>query len=337
MNMKCDNIEALLFAYFSGTLTRLEEQELMEWIKADEQHKKVISEMADWWAIAHVPLFESDIKSDFEAHFGTIANREVSQEKKKYSLLTPWLRIAASVLVLLAVGIASYHIGKESLLASHQEMMPYEVEVPLGSQSRVVLPDQSVVWLNAGSSVKYAENKEKRVRELQLKGEAYFDIAPDTTKPFIVKTEKMDIRVVGTSFNVKAYDDDEMADVALVSGKVDVMIGSRSENIRLEPNQKLALNKETNDALVTTVYGPDYYAWKEGNLRFSEQPFSTIAKDMERAYNVKIKIESELLKSEVFSGSFTKHHLIDDILKEIDVDNKYTWTQNGNQYTICER
>lgn len=329
------DVETLLFSYFSGQLTEAEEIELADWLNEDEGNKKVFSELADWWAITHVPYFMSDKGLAFKEFFDNVINRETKQEKNFFNVRT-LSGIAASLLVMLTVGISSYYWGKST---SHVEqdvnLSYYETEVPMGSQSKVILPDRSVVWINAGSSLKYHEDIKQNQREVTLNGEAYFEVAPDSMKPFIVKTEKLEIKVLGTSFNVKSYDDDEIVDIALLTGKIDVGIDTEVEE--MIPDQLLSFNKKTNEKTIVPVSSLDYCAWKDGSIRFTEYSFIRIAKDLERVYNVEIEIRSDLLKEELFTGSFTKNHTFENILNEIDMDKKYTWTKHGNKYIIRDK
>lgn len=337
--MKNNTIEMLLFAYFSGQTTEQEEKELLEWLEADEANKKIMAEMTDWWAMSHVPLFMSDRKADFKEHFSHLINTSQAPAKPKVYHFALLGRIAAAVLLLLMVGVSFYYIGKNTQTIN-QEIAYYETVVPLGSQTKVVLPDKSVVWINAGSTLRYSDNLSTNRREVMLEGEAYFEVTRDSLKPFIVKSGNLDVKVIGTSFNVKAYNDEETIDVVLLTGKIEVykeQKGSENNNMELMPNQMLTYNKETEDMYVSLVNGSEYNTWKDGRLTFAQQPFLRIAKDIERKYNIRIDINSNFLKNEVFSGSFTNEQTLDDILREIDVDKKYQWTQTGSTYVIQDK
>lgn len=318
--------EDMLFAYFSGLLTQQEEKELLEWLEADEENKKILAEMAGWWAIFHVPFFRSE-------PYSPIKKQTVSRR-----LLLVSSKIAAAILILLIVGASSFFIGKN---AQEKEDVPayFETEVPFGSQTKVILPDQSVVWINAGSSVKYVDNTIDHTREVQLDGEAYFEVTYNPDKPFVVKTSNLNVNVLGTSFNVRSYSDESTIDVALLTGKVDVRFAGAvtSDKAELIPNQLLSFDKETKDVHMASIHSKDYCSWKDGTLKFTEQSFDRIARDLERIHNVQIKINSKQLLKEVFSGTFSIQHSVNEIFKEIDVDNKYTWTQNGRDFVISDK
>ena len=161
-------------------------------------------------------------------------------------------------------------------------------------------------------------------------------------RPFVVKSGKLDIRVLGTCFNVKAYDNEETIDVALVSGKVNVHLDDdnkeeKAKDIVLVPNRMISYNKETSQVKMSKVDGASIYAWTNGRIEFDKQPFDRIARDLERKFNVQIRINSESLHKEIFSGSFSADQTLDYILREVDVEKKYTWKQIGNEFIIEDK
>jgi ferric-dicitrate binding protein FerR (iron transport regulator) len=340
-DMEHNGIETILLAYFSGEITERERKELLHWLEADEANKKLMSEMADWWAMSHVPLFVSDREAGFKKYFGDLMATGRTQAKHKRFRLFFAAKIAAVALLLLLVGITSYYAGKNTQTIN-REIASYETVVPFGSKTKVILPDKSVVWINAGSTVTYSDNAAGNRREVLLEGEAYFEVAHDSLKPFIVKTGNLDVKVLGTSFNVRAYNDEQTIDVVLLTGKVDVYLNNtageyRNADAELTPDQMLSYNRETSDMRIAVVHSPDYSAWKNGLIRFSEQPFTRIARELERKYNIEIEINSHYLEKEIFTGSFSEKHTVTDIFREIDVDKKYKWTQTGTKFIIKDK
>lgn len=333
-------VETWIFKYFSGELSEAEAVRLWQWVEADEANKKYFTEKADWWATVHVPYFRLRMKANFQKHFGNIQGEEAAGKKTLFGNGSLWVKAVASVMVVISVGLFGYYAGKKQTVPAERSLAWFETSVPLGSQSKVVLPDLSVVWVNAGSSLKYRENLNQHIREVDLSGEAYFEVATDSLKPFVVKSGKLDIKVTGTQFNVKAYKDEATVDVALVSGKVKVHLNDRKADegeVALAPNRMLSYNKETNCVQVKRINGRDVSAWTNGQLRFEQASFPQIAKSLERKFDVKILIESESLKKDIFSGSFSANYSLDRILHEIDVDKKYVWTQKDNELIIHDK
>ena len=336
MEIENKHIEDLIYSYLMGDISEEGRNELLQWLETDDAHKQCLSEMADCWATAHVPLFASDMKADFQKHI----DPAIPSEKNHWLNFRFLGKVAASVLIVVSVGTASYYIGTRHNQPKSAALAYFETTTPMGAQTKVVLPDQSVVWVNAGSTLRYGSDFNTNGRSVQLDGEAYFEITRDSLKPFIVKSKKLDIKVLGTRFNVKAYGMDEMTDVTLVSGKVNVSLRdevAHAGDVTLTPNRKLSFNKQTNKVRVSEVDAKDALSWMDGSLKFSEQPFMSIAKDLERKFNVRIRVESDLLRKEIFSGSFTKDYSLDKILREVDVDHKYVWTRSGDEIIIKDK
>lgn len=341
MNKEEEYIENLLLDYFAGGLSEIEEKELLLWLEADDANKKKFSEMADWWAIAHLPLFKSNLKSDFRKYFGDLASNDLPIKENKLFNLRSWRTVAASVLVAVAISTSAYYAGKNAGTPEQQQIAWFETVAPAGSLSKVVLPDHSVVWINAGSSLKYNMDFNKQNREVSLTGEAYFEVAKDSLRPFIVKSGNLDVRVLGTSFNVKAYENEETIDVALVTGKVNILLADnkeeKSKNVVLEPNRMMRYTKETSQVEMSEVNAASVCAWINDRIEFDEQPFDRIARDLERKFNVQIRIKSKSLPNEIFTGSFSADQTLDYILHEVDVEKKYTWKQIDNEFIIEDK
>ena len=216
-----------------------------------------------------------------------------------------------------------------SIHEQNQENICFETSAPLGARSKVSLSDGSVIWLNAGSSLSYNKDFSDKFREVYLKGEAYFEVTPDSLKPFVVKSESLNVKVLGTTFNVRTYEDENLVNVVLRTGRVDVSLnGSNQKVIELQPNEKLSYNKVNEELEKIPVNADDVCEWVNGKMKFTKVPFGILAKDLERRYNVKIVIESKSLREEAFTGSFTSEHTIYDVLREIDVEKQYNTSVN---------
>lgn len=312
--------EELLLRYFAGELNKTEEKELLDWLSQDDERKETFRRMADTWAVAHVPLFAGRLKADGAMWFQ--ANRNAVKLRKH------WVSVAVACMISVVVALSAFWLGKRAGNASLD--ICYRTTVPAGSRSEVVLPDGTVVWVNAGSSLTYRENRREQMRSVMLEGEAYFEVKPDLKKPFIVESGALQVRVLGTNFNVKAYGDEETVDVVLLSGKVDVWPNGRGDASHvLSPDEKLTYHRETGRVEKRRVEAHDYCAWKDGRIYFEERPFITLTKELERLYNVRIQVDSELLKTERFSGCFLRTSSLNDILHEIDMEHRYRWAYDA--------
>lgn len=241
-----------------------------------------------------------------------------------------WYWAAAAILLLAGTW---FLLGRNSSNGSSKEMARQVSEITTrpGSTSRVELPDGSMVWLNAGSKLTYNKDFGKELREVTLSGEGYFDVTKMKDKPFIIHTSSINIKVLGTSFNVKAYPEDKYTETSLIHGSIEVTIKNRPNNdkIILSPSEKLVVengqqplqkNRENNiNAPVTPSiplvsvnkirYSPvdsslAETAWMANRLVFRDESFEELVVRMERRYGVEIEIESESLKDARLNGTF---------------------------------
>jgi transmembrane sensor len=204
------------------------------------------------------------------------------------------------------------------------------VTTEVGMKTRINLPDGSIIWLNAGSTLKYPYKFDKRMREVYLTGEGYFDVKHHAGKPFIVHTGSMDIRILGTAFNVRAYEDEDFTETSLIKGAVEVAVKEPGavRKIRLQPSQKLILRgtsgAQKKNAIITTKiqrgkgeHGPRLTvaslsavddsliaetAWLSNKLVYQDEPFEALARRLERWYGMHILVKDPKLAAIRFSG-----------------------------------
>lgn len=203
-----------------------------------------------------------------------------------------------------------------------------QVVVPFGLPHKKLLPDGSVVWLNSGSRIRYAEDLLQNTREVFLEGEAYFKVKKDADHPFIVHAGNIAVRALGTEFNVQAYNNENIV-ATLLSGKVQVTMAEKpDQKIILTPNEKLTVAKkevavagEKTEILkevsfqveqitpVPSIDAVQEVAWLQDKLAFKNEPFFKLAKRMERRYDMHIIFQDTLLKNEGLTGTFENENI----------------------------
>jgi len=163
--------------------------------------------------------------------------------------------------------------------------------VPFGRQSKIVLADRTEVWLNAGSRLVYPTIFEGGSRKVQLQGEAFFKVAKDKSMPFIVETSNSNIKVLGTSFNVKSYPDEKFEETVLIEGSVSLNLGKKifGKDIMLMPEQRLVVASLDNTYTISKVDVHDYTSWIEGLFIFKDEPLTSVLMRISRFYNLEIK------------------------------------------------
>jgi ferric-dicitrate binding protein FerR (iron transport regulator) len=188
-----------------------------------------------------------------------------------------------------------------------------EIYSPVGSRTKFQLPDGTHGWLNGGSSIKYPINFIKH-RNVEISGEAWFDVVHLDNEEFRVITPYFDVKVLGTQFNVISYDDETTAEIILESGKVLVLGGDHEVKEELKPDQQLIYNKSAKEFIKTSIDSKNYTSWKNGVLIFKNVPMSEIARRLERRYNTEIILHGDSLKSSIFRATFQDENL-DEICK----------------------
>lgn len=177
---------------------------------------------------------------------------------------------------------------------------------PRGRKFRMSLNDGSFVHMNSVSSITYPNKFDEDKREIEVKGEAYFDIKRDEARPFSIKVKDYKVEVLGTSFNIQAYEDEEDFSVTVESGTVRVMLDSEGKNtVVLEKNQKLVFNPDTKLTEITDVESEIELSWRKGILRFESTPMAKVEKIIERWYGIKLEIKDAELYNKTFTGT---HH-----------------------------
>ena len=213
-----------------------------------------------------------------------------------------------------------------------------ELVVPYGKKMKLILSDSTVVHINSGTSLKYPvkflENKDRKVF---LEGEAFFEVTKSNTAPFIVNTDKIDIRVLGTKFDVSAYRDDKHVSTVLVEGSVEIFTPGSStigeEKYLLEPGQIGSWNKSMDKIKITETDVNEYTSWINGEIIFKIRPFPEILKVLERHYNVSITNNYRLLDSQQFFAKFDTES-IEQVLTYFQNSTPFQYTRNGDRIEI---
>ncbi len=186
-----------------------------------------------------------------------------------------------------------------------------EVYTPMASRTKIILPDSTIVWLNAGSSLKYPTAFTGHTRTVALSGEGYFEISKNKQAPFIVETDRMKVLALGTSFNIMAYPDMMEVHTTLVTGKVSVQNTSTGEWCLLAPAEQVVFDVSTNKMVVSQVVSGCYTSWKDGKLVFRNTTLEMVAKKLERWYNCTIHMEDVGIRDSRYTGSIEMESLIE--------------------------
>lgn len=327
-----EHIENLILSFFSESLSPVEEEELNSWIALSEENRKYFQKQQEIWFSC---TDENELKEyDAEKAFRLFKNRINASSRKKDGLsLKLVARYAAAILALCLISYFSYNQGENNLKGVLKQIT---VEVPLGSQTRLYLPDKTMVVLNAGSRISYSQDFGVYKREVEIEGEGYFEVMHNDKLPFKVKSRDVQVNVLGTKFNIKDYPEDDNVTVFLYKGKVELDNRLKSEvKMLLKPNEYMVMDKKDGVMKKGTAKSELTANWSEGNLIFYNTPMSEVIKSLERSYGISIRIQTDSLKRYHFNGSFNRTEMsITDILETLQATGKMTYAQKGKTITL---
>jgi len=201
---------------------------------------------------------------------------------------------------------------------------------PRGGQYRIVLPDGTKVWMNAASYLKFPTAFTGNKRNVELKGEAYFEVAQNAEQPFEIAVNNMQVQVLGTSFNINGYEDESNIKTSLIDGKVKVV--SENNASILAPGHEAIMNKNTNDIKVAAADVEDAIAWKNNVFSFQNADIPTIMRQIARWYDVEISYEGKV-STEKFVGEVSRNSNVSEVLKILEL-NKVHFKIEGKKITV---
>ncbi len=258
---------------------------------------------------------EVPTESDFNEVLSNISDAiqsndyEVESQPELHSRFY-WLKIAAIILIVLLPTIFLYKSLNQSTEQDEQITIEYINKFnPAGQKSKIYLPDGTSVWLNSESSVSYVDGFEIDQRRVELIGEAYFDIVKDAKKPFVVKANNVSVMALGTSFNVRDYQDEDQVNISLTTGEVLVTTNNDLSKVYLHPGEQVILGR-TDGRIVESKFDPrTTIGWKDGLIYFENASYAEITKKLQRWYGVKFKLLSDTSPDWGYTGSFRESSL----------------------------
>ena len=284
----------------SGEANEADEQAFQEWIAKDSENKKIFDLLMQIWQYNPKQLYDNS------AIYRKYLHRKHHFGKQK--TVTPFVYYALHISAVIFFLIATTFVVDSILTSSNKEVVYQEIAVPKGSRSPVNLPEWTKVWLSNNSSIKYPSEFTGDFRELELEGEAYFDVTHNNEKPFMVNFGDNRIKVLGTQFSVTAYPDDKMVRADLVKGKIQFDIANSKGGFNsyvLKPSYSLVLDRTSGKLYESRVPDGFYDYWQKGIYQFRNETLEDLAVKIDRIYNTKIVFEDENLKTKRFSGTIS--------------------------------
>jgi ferric-dicitrate binding protein FerR (iron transport regulator) len=369
-------INTLLAKKLAGEASSAELTELAELLRSHPEEQYFYEILTNWWESGSGVDRKTEETGD--EHFDRIIHqlppRKVETEEPLFPVphlprrrIQPWKIWLAAASVTGLLFLAGRYLLFPSATTAQSENV---IVAQRGTKSKLLLPDGTQVWLNSDSRIIYANSFNDTIREVRLEGEAYFDVVKDVKRPFIVHTSGINIRVLGTAFNVKSYPQEPTIEATLVRGLIEVEKNNQpqSSRILLKPNEKLVYNKQmdqlqsaSNPAAVhsgteqtaASVAKPETIlistlprnlsdsvraetSWVYGKLIFEAERFSELAPRMERWFNIRIRFRDEKVANYRFTGVFQDEN-IGDALHALQLTASFTYTETGNEIWIDKK
>ena len=342
--MDIQQIQDLIRKYNAGLCTAEEKLLLEQWYLSFEWDSTPVEfdedELAELKTKSWQALYKT--KSNHDLPLVEPAKVITIRRKRQY-----WWYAAAACLAF--VLFATWKWWPAGNGEEHEIVYQQQLVTQKGSRTQVVLPDNSKVWLNAGSKLDYPKQFDGKTRDVQLEGEAYFEVTNNKDKPFFVHAPSFDIKVLGTGFNVRAYPDEDSAVTALVHGSVEVIVGKKEKRtILLHPNEKITLPmsagmdepaKEINNKTVSTTLPEKMIvvedtiqletAWINNKLAFDKTSLGNIAVVLEKWFGADIRFKDENKKKLNFHGVYNGESL-DEILYTLELTGTFRYKKDSN-------
>ncbi|NDV58640.1 DUF4974 domain-containing protein [Bacteroides sp. 519] len=314
-------MQTIIQHYIEGNATANERRQFLLWLKEDEEHTK------EYRALRKL----HDLNTWNMNKASTTAPEVETKPKKKrlYTLAREALKLSAVLLI----GILStwFIIENKDKVESAQMQTIY---VPSGQRAEVLLCDGTKVWVNSQTTLTFPDKFVGRQRVVTLDGEGYFEVAKDTDHPFIVETGLYNISVLGTEFNVKAYQKKDIFETALIEGSVEIL-SDNTTPVRLVPNETVVL---ANGKLVRgTITDHNYFKWREGLICFEKEKLSSLFEKLELYYDVKIIVENKALLQWPYNGKFRVKDGVEHALRVLQHKHKFEYIKDEEDNTIIIR
>ncbi|MGS2738106.1 FecR family protein [Sinomicrobium sp. M5D2P17] len=316
-----------LLKYIKNQLGNREKRLVAEWINTSDENQEQYNMLKAKYTASGF----NDPLLDVDRTYTKIRERKRRQKLKNGVL--KWIPVAGVLVIgwLAYDFLNSQKIAKDEII-SDIEMRIVEESTPKGISREIMLPDGTKVVLNVDSKLRYSGTFQDSLREVFLTGEAYFEVKKDVSRPFVVHAGDMNVKVLGTSFSVRSYSEDEDTRTTLVDGVVEIE-SAYGVPVKLKPLQTASLDKEDKRIEIKRVSAEEAVSWKEGKLIFRETLMEDVLEDLERRYDVKFDIQSEVLYDYLYTGTFD-NLTIDEVLKVLKISSPIEYKRENEKIIL---
>jgi ferric-dicitrate binding protein FerR (iron transport regulator) len=310
MKIAEDKLWDLISKDIANSISGKEKQELMSVLEQDPQLKRTYDTLN-----VIEPVIDTKNQDTMKEDVRILMNQKIFAGKSKktaqFRSLPYWLTIAAMFILLFSLGYYTFTLNQVSEI---------EVNTPKGVYSKIELPDGTMVHLNSGSKMIYPHRFKGKTRNVKLWGEGYFDVKKDNA-PFIVSSQRIRVKVLGTAFNFKNYPSDSIGVVTLERGSIELSMVNHKQKFVLKPNEQIVLNKNKSQLQINRLIDAgDFSSWKDGEFIFKSISFPDLCNNLERRYNYNFVIKNSKYNHETFTGKFKHGESIQQIMEIIKIN-----------------
>ncbi|WP_346857666.1 FecR domain-containing protein [uncultured Draconibacterium sp.] len=328
------NIENQFAKFLSGNMTSEESEEFNLWIESSPENHKLLRENKKLWDVSGNYFSPEQIGKDKESVLQKVQSKQTIQLNRARRKLL-FYKVAAILAIPITFALSWYFITSNSNKETLAPEMFCEIAAPKGNVAKCILPDGSEVWINAGSTISYNTSVfNQQIREVQLSGEAYFEVAKNKEIPFQVSTSIANILVTGTSFNVKAHPGSNEFETILAEGGIEMELKNKThQKLLLQPGERAVYNSAQLNIVVEKVDADYFTSWRNGELLFKDATLNDLVNELERIYDIKFNLQNQELGEFRFRGMFSYNNDLIEALEKIKrtaqidyyIENKEVW------------
>ncbi len=332
MDNTLTNIEILIGKSVSGNASTSEISQIEAWVAESKTNQQIYSASLKAWKTSNSWISNEKISSDKNLVQQSI-NKTLSVQVRKIKKQSLIYKIAAIIAIPLALALSLYITNNKKQV--EQIATFCEITAPKGHVSKCILPDGTEVWINTGSTITYNTSAFNGLsRDVNLVGEAFFKVTKNKKAPFKVITSQMDIKVTGTSFNVKAYPESKIFETVLTEGSIEMQIKlNGQQNLNMEPGERAVYDLENKKIMVNDVDTELFTSWRNGEIIFKDATLNDLISELERIYDIKFHLKDTKLGLYRFRGMFSYNNNLIDALENIKktaqldyyIENKEVW------------
>jgi ferric-dicitrate binding protein FerR (iron transport regulator) len=306
----------LIHKYLKGETTSSENQGIMSWIEADVKNRKEF--------LQYRRLYDAAIWNESGQSYGNTSKNTV----KSVPFIRKWMQIAA----IIAIVVTGTLFIQKYIFSTTGKIFTQTIEVPQGQRVNLTLSDGTKVTLNSNSKLHFPSSFNRAQRTVVLDGEGYFEVAHNKKQPFQVITERGEIEVLGTTFNVLAYNNSGIFETSLIEGSVKVTDKKFNQMALLKPHQKATI--EGKQLVTQTFDSEDDFLWREGIYVFKNEELTTVFRKLEQYYQTRIEVKNKSLSSNKCTGKFRQKEGIEHIIRVLQKINNFEYQRNEDKDLI---